>query len=128
MNLADIKGYYFKNNSEPSQRLSKNPYLATLLAKNKESVLNNKDISGEYPVDSVNSNWHYAIGHFDLKHFKFDNDGNLHFKMYDTYDFNKENKTAINQAARQLMIEGKLKPYFTVHEIMIPKERVKEIF
>ena len=48
--------------------------------------------------------------------------------MYDTYDFNEENKTAINQAGRQQMIKGNLKPYFTVHEITIPKDKAEEMF
>ena len=107
-------------------RLSNDAYIKKLLVEHKYEILNGKDITGEFPDD--NSNWHYALGHFDLRHGYIDKNGNLHFKIYDTYDFNEENKTAINQAGRQQMIKGNLKPYFSIHDVMIPKSKLKEIW
>ena len=48
--------------------------------------------------------------------------------MYDTYDFNKDDKRAIVQAGRQQMIKGNLKPYFTIHEVIIPRDKIQEVF
>ena len=57
-----------------------------------------------------------------------DNEGNLHIKMYDTYDFNKDNKTVMNQAGRNRMLAGDLKPFFTINDIIIPKKDLDELW
>ena len=70
---------------------------------------------------------HNAIGKFDIKHAYFDKEGNLHLKIYDTYDFNK-GENALIQAGREEMFKGNLKQFFTINDIMIPKQKVDEIF
>ena len=56
-----------------------------------------------------------------------DNNGNLHTKMYDTYDFNKKGNFLI-QAGREQMMKGNLKPFYTVFEIVVPKEKMEKIW
>ena len=41
-----------------------------------------------------------------------DNQGNLHLKIYDTYDFNKKADDFLNKAGRNQMEKGSLQPFF----------------
>jgi len=55
--------------------------------------------------------------------------GNLHVKVYDTYDFNPEEKNKpLVMAGKNKMLEGELKPFFTIHDIIIPMEKLKELW
>ncbi len=46
--------------------------------------------------------------------------------MFDTYDFNKGENVLI-EAARRKMVRGELKPFFTIHEIILSQKELKEI-
>ena len=48
--------------------------------------------------------------------------------MYDTYDFNKNATDALNKAGRREMEKGNLKPYFSIHDIIISKDKLDEIW
>ena len=55
--------------------------------------------------------------------------GNLHVKVYDTYDFNPEEKNKpLVMAGKNKMLEGELKPFFTIHDIIIPREILDELW
>lgn len=84
----------------------------------------------EFPryKDNKKSNLHYAFAHVDTRNGYLDKEGNLHIKVYDTYDFNKENKTPLNQAGREAMLRGELKPFFTIHDILIPKDVISKLW
>lgn len=129
----DIKGYFFKKDSEPSKRISENKDFHQILKDNKEAILNGKDFSGRFPAHFpkgvlANSNLKNAIGAADFKHPYLDKQGNLHIKMYDTYDFNKNATDALNIAGRREMEKGNLKPYFSIHDIIISKDKLNEIW
>ena len=129
----DIKGYFFKKDSEPSKRVSENKDFHQILKDNKDAILNGKDFSGRFPAHFpkgvlANSNFKNAIGAADFKHPYFDKQGNLHIKMYDTYDFNKNAIDALNIAGRREMEKGNLKPYFSIHDIIISKDKLDEIW
>jgi hypothetical protein len=129
----DIKGYFFKKDSEPSKRVSENKDFHQILKDNKEAILNGKDFSGRFPAHFpmgvlANSNLKNAIGAADFKHPYFDKQGNLHIKMYDTYDFNKNATDVLNIAGRREMKKGNLKPYFSIHDIIISKDKLDEIW
>ena len=47
--------------------------------------------------------------------------------MYDTYDFNKKAADELNKAGRREMEKWNLKPYFSIHDIIIPKDEINEI-
>ena len=50
-------------------------------------------------------------------------------KVYDTYDFNPgEKDKPLVMAGKNKMLEGELKPFFTIHDIIIPKEKLKELW
>lgn len=40
----------------------------------------------------------------------------------------KKNTSPLNQAGRDSMIKGELKPYFSIHDIMIPKKDLDELW
>ncbi len=63
----------------------------------------------------------------DFKHPWFDEKGNLHIKMYDTYDFN-EGENGLVKAGRYHMKKGNLKPFFTIHDIIVPKSVLDSIW
>ena len=129
-NPKTIKGRIYKSNTEPSQRVAQDKDFLETIKNNKENILQGKKISGYFPryKDDKESNWHFAIGHYDLRNGYLDNRGNLHIKMYDTYDFNKDNHTSLNQAGRNQMMKGNLKPSFSIHDIIVPNYVIDEIW
>ena len=129
-NIENIKGYFFKSNSEPSQRIVNNNDFKKTIKQNKNKILNGQLVTMEFPNYGYNqkSNLHYALGHIDIRNGYIDKEGNLRIKVYDTYDFNKTNPTPANQAGRNQMLKGELKPYFTIHDIIIPKKDINELW
>lgn len=128
----NIKGYYFKNTSEPSKRISQNKDFKNLLKKNKNAILKNENFSARFErhgeIGIFNDNdLKNAIGAFDVRNVHFDKEGNLHLKIYDTYDFNKNAPDFLNKAGRHEMEAGYLKPYFSIHDIMINKKEIDDI-
>ena len=120
----NVPGYFFKNYSEPSQRISNNKdFLEKIKEKNK--VLNNKE---ELSVGFTDKNLHNAIGKADIRQRYLDKNGNLHVKIYDTYDFNPKDDNPFVIAGKKKMLDGELKPFFTIHDIIIPKETLKELW
>jgi len=122
--INKIKGYYFKHNSGVCERLVMNEDFRDILRINKEKIINNQPFSAKFKKYgngfNKDSNFHNAFGKVDFNHSYFDNEGNLHIKMYDTYDFNK-NENVLIQAGREEMRKGHLKPYFTICDIIVPK-------
>ena len=47
--------------------------------------------------------------------------------MFDTYDFNKNESNPKVEAGRRQMLKGNLKPFFTIHEIILSQKELKEI-
>ena len=130
--INKIKGYNFPENSEQSQRIAQSKDFIEILKKKKEEILEKGETSGTFEKHGfvgvlLNSNLHNAIGSFDIRHAHFDKDGNLHLKIYDTYDFNA-GENGLVRAGREEMKDKNLNPYFTIHDIMIPKKKVNEIF
>jgi len=120
----NVPGYFFKNYSEPSQRIANDKdFLEKIKEKNK--VLNNKE---ELSVGFTDKNLHNAIGKADIRQRYLDKNGNLHVKVYDTYDFNPKDDNPFVIAGKNKMLDGELKPFFTIHDIIIPKEKLKELW
>lgn len=126
----EIKGYFFKRNSEPSIRMSQDKDFRKMIKENKEKLKKGIEFNAKFPCykSGKESNWHYALGHYDIRNSFIDEGGNLRLKVYDTYDFNKTNKTPMNKAGRNEMLKGNLKPYFSIHDIIIPKNELDKIW
>ena len=131
--INKIKGYYFKPTSEPVQRLIKSKDFQDMIKNNKQEIIQKGEFSAEFLKHGkyglgLDNNFRNAIGKADFRNIHLDKDGNLHVKMYDTYDFNKNEDSPLIKAGAKQMEKGNLKPYFTIHDIIIPKERLDEIW
>ena len=127
----NIPGYFFKNYSEPSQRIANDPDFLKKIKESKNDILNNpKGTSMGFPNYGHNkkSNLHFALGHVDIRNGYIDKNENLHVKVYDTYDFNPKEDSPLIIAGKNKMLDGELKPFFTIHDIIIPKEKLKELW
>ena len=128
-----IKGYYFKSDSKPVQRLIENKDFQDMIKNHKDEIIKKGEFSGEFKKHGKwglgkENNFHNAIGKADFRNAYQDKDGNLHIKMYDTYDFNKDEDSPLIKAGANKMDKGELKPYFTIHDIIIPKSKLDEIW
>ena len=129
----NIKGYYFKSDSEPCKRMAKDKDFKNIILKNKENILSNKKFSISFPSHDPlcifpNNNFKNSIGKADILDCYIDKEGNLHIKVLDTYDFNKNARDFLNKAGRSQMDKGNLKPFFTIHDVLIPKEELDKIW
>ncbi len=131
--INKIKGYYFKPNSEPVKRLIQNEDFLNMVKSHKQEILQKGEFSAGFPEHNkmglgLKNNFHNAIGKADFRNIFLDEKGNLHIKMYDTYDFNKNEKSKLIRAGASQMEKGVLKPFFTIHDIIIPKDILDEIW
>ena len=127
----NVPGYFFKNYSEPSQRIANDKDFLEKIKSSKNEILSNKKVSMGFPSYGPNtkSNLYYAFGKIDIRNGYIDKNGNLHVKVYDTYDFNPEGKNKpLVMAGKNKMLDGELKPFFTIHDIIIPKEKLDELW
>lgn len=130
--ISNIKGYYFKDNSDPSRRILESKDFKDILKANKQNILSNKEFSISFPKHGPigllsDNNLKNSIGKAQVLDYYINKQG-LHLKILDTYDFNKDAEDFLNKAGRSQMLKGNLKPYFSVYEIKIPKEKLDEIW
>ena len=131
--INKIKGYYFKSDSEPVQRLIQNKDFQDMIKNHKKEIVEKGQFSDGFKKYGDNgigpdNNFHNAIGKADFRNIYQDKNGNLHVKMYDTYDFNKNEDNPLIKAGVSQMEKGNLKPFFTIHDIIIPKNILDEIW
>lgn len=119
-----VEGYIFKDNSALVKRIKNSNEFKRILNENKNAILKGERFSGAFNKDK-DENLHKAFGKVDLLNSGFDKDGNLHLYVFDTYDFNK-GENALVEAGRRQMLKGNLKGFFTVCEIIIKKEELKQ--
>lgn len=131
--LNKIKGYFFKSDSEPVQRLIENKDFQDMIKNHKDEIIKKGKFSAEFKKHGniglgQDNNFRNAIGKADFRNIYQDKEGNLHIKMYDTYDFNKDENSPLIKAGASQMDKGELKPFFTIHDIIIPKNKLDEIW
>ncbi len=86
-------------------------------------LFNNQEYqSVEFPI----GDWYYAVHYADIIDTYFDENGNLHVIMTDTYDFNKGESKLI-EAGREAMKRGALEPRFLIWDILIEKDDFSKI-
>ncbi len=127
----NVPGYFFKNYSEPSKRIANDKDFLEKIKSSKNEILSNSDVSMGFSGYGHNtkSNLYYAFGKIDIRNGYIDKNGNLHVKVYDTYDFNPEGKNKpLVMAGKNKMLEGELKPFFTIHDIIISREKLKDLW
>ncbi len=122
--IDTIPGYFFPSYSDPCKRIAVDAdFLAAI--SNKAKVLDNNQDLG---MGFTESNLHYALGHVAIRNRYVDSDGNLHVYVYDTYDFNSSDTNKLSIAGRNAMMNGELKPYFTIHEVVVPKSKLDTLW
>ncbi len=128
-NLNDIEGRIFHANSAQTKRIKESDDFKEALIKNKEKILNGEKFTKRFTNYGFNrkSNLLNAFGSVDFLNLGFDNNNNLHLYMFDTYDFNP-GENALVEAGRRRMLEGKLKGHFTLHDIIVTKQELDEIW
>ena len=131
--INKIKGYYFKSNSQPVKRLIQNKDFLNMIKNHKQEILQKGKFSDEFAKYGERgygpkNNFHNAIGKADFRNIFLDEKGNLHIKMYDTYDFNKGDERKTVKAGYNQMKKGYLKPFFTIHDIIVPKAILDDIW
>ena len=104
-----------------------------MIKNQRDEIIKNGEFSGGFKKHGliglgVDNNFHNAIGKADFRNIYQDKEGNLHVKMYDTYDFNKDEDNPLIKAGANKMDKGELKPFFTIHDIIIPKNKLDEIW
>lgn len=125
--IEDVRGYVFKSNSAPVKRIKESDDFKDMIAKNIHNISDGNVFSGRYTAtDEKKGNLHNAFGSVDFLPAGFDEKGNLKLYMFDTYDFNKNENAAV-EAGRRRMEKGKLKGYYTLHEITLTREEIDDI-
>ena len=119
-----IPGYFFPSYSDPCKRIAADADFLSAIS-NRAKVLDNTQDLG---MGFTESNLHYALGHVAIRNRYVDSDGNLHVFVYDTYDFNSSDTSTLSVAGRNAMMNGELKPYFTVHEVVVPKSKLDTLW
>ena len=117
--VKNVKGYIFKESSDPVLRIKKSQDLKDIIIKNKSKILRGENFSGEFKEEKLRNAYHYV----KFLNPYFDKFGNLHIKMFDTYDFNKSESPLV-EAGRREMMKGNLKGFFTIHDIIILKSEL----
>ena len=117
--VKNVKGYIFKENSDPVLRIKESQDLKDIIIKNKSKILRGENFSGEFKEKNLRNAYHYV----QFLNPYFDKFGNLHIKMFDTYDFNKSESPLV-EAGRREMMKGNLKGFFTIHDIIILKSEL----
>lgn len=126
-NLEDVNGYIFKSNSSQVKRIKQSDDFKDTIAKNIHNVADEKSFSGRYQGgNKKKDNLHNAYGSVDFLNAGYDKNGNLKLYMFDTYDFNKGENPKV-EAGRRMMQEGKLKGYYSLHEITLTKDELDDI-
>ena len=125
-NPETIPGYFFKSESVQSRRIIENPCFRKFIKNNKNEILkNNPELSMSFNLNSHDGfNWKTSLGKVDVKNMYLDKEGNLHLKICDTNDYNKNNIDPFNKAGYNQMKKGNLKPFFSVFDVKVPKEEL----
>lgn len=122
--LYTTRGIYFDKTSGPSEKIAKTKDIKELVAKNANKLLEGKVINTSICFYSLNM--HLAIKHADILYMTINIDGEIEFYVLDTYDFNKGEGNPYVVIGRGLQEWGIIVPYFSIHHVVIPKEKSEE--
>ncbi len=122
-----VDGYIFKSNSAPVKRIKQSQDFKNILAKNIDNIQEGQIFNARFSNPGWRgSNLYNAFGSVDFLCAGYDKKGNLRLYMFDTYDFNRGENAKV-EAARRQMMQGKLKGYYTIHEILISPSELDSI-
>ena len=128
-NLNSTKGIFIDAQSDSSKDLAKvlvkESGFKKIYEQSKTKLKNNLEVEGS--LDFEDTNFYNALGSVDIKQMKFRKNGDLELLVTDVYDFNKNSKSKLVQTGRKLQEQGKIKPYFIMYHVIIPKNTLKDM-
>ncbi len=121
--LLTTKGIYIASETDSSKRLAEalvnNNSFIKVLIENKDRLKNK--IPFDSSIKFTDNNFHYALGNADLLDIHINKKGDIDLLVADTYDFNPGDKNDLVQVAYERQKQGKIKPYFIIYHVIIPK-------
>ena len=128
-NLNSTKGIFIDAQSDSSKDLAKvlvkESGFKKIYEQSKTKMKNNLEVEGS--LNFEDTNFYNALGSVDIKQMKYRKNGDVELLVTDVYDFNKNSKSKIVQAGRKLQEKGKIKPYFIMYHVIIPKNSLKDM-
>ena len=122
MNVNDSRGIIFDKKSTLAQAIQNSREFQNFIRSNKTQLLKNEKLENK-AIEFKSGNLKHALHRVDIIDTYIDKStGNLHTKILDTYDFNPNEKDWKVKTARELQEKGEIQTYYTVTEIIVPKQ------
>ena len=118
------KGIWFHAKSSLAKAYSNSKDFKAYIKNIKPQLVKNKECpNGSIEFKAKNdANLYHAIHYADILEIKLDKQENLHAKIFDTYDFNKDKYFSLVGQARILQEHHDIETYYTITDIIIPKD------
>ena len=121
MKVNDSRGIVFSNKSSLSVAIQNSLEFRDFIKSHKTALLKNGKIEDK-TIQFTSGNLKNALHNVDIIDTYIDKStGDLHTKILDTYDFNPNEKDWKVRTARELQEKGKIQTYYTITEIIVPK-------
>lgn len=121
LGIYDAKGIVFKPDSTLSQSIIHSQEFKQFLGNNIHKILAEQTVKGSVNFVS-DDNTHLSLGHADIIDMYIDAQGNIHAKVIDTYDFNKDDPFWPVEWAHNLQELKMLTNFYTINILVIPPE------
>ena len=127
LGVHDAKGIVLRSDSTLSQTIVHSSEFKQFLRKNVHRMLRGETVNGSVNFANLFHDTHYALGHTDIIDMYIDSQGNIHAKVIDTYDFNKDDPFFLVEWAHNLQDLRRLKNYFIVCDIIITLQDLEHL-
>ncbi len=121
LGIHDAKGIVFKPDSTLSQSIIHSSEFKKFLGDNIHKILGEQTVKGSVNFTGWNDT-HLSLGHADIIDMYIDAQGNIHAKVIDTYDFNKDDPFWPVEWAHNLQELKMLTNFYTINILVIPPE------
>ncbi|MBS4759325.1 MAG: hypothetical protein KHX03_01340 [Clostridium sp.] len=120
MGVSDSRGIVFHKNSSLSKAIQNSDELRKFITDNKNTLIKSGTLENK-SISFNRGNLKNALHNVDVIETYVDSQGYLHTKILDTYDYNPNEKDWKVQTAREMQEKNKIQTYYTITEIVIPK-------
>lgn len=127
LGVHDAKGIVLRSDSTLSQTIVHSSEFKQFLRKNVHRMIRGETVNGIIKFANLFHDTHYALGYTDVIDMYIDSQGNIHAKVIDTYDFNKDDPFFLVEWAHNLQDLRRLKNYFIVCDIIITPQDLEHL-
>ncbi len=127
LGVHDAKGIVLRSDSTLSQTIVHSSEFKQFLRKNIHRMIRGETVNGVVKFGNLFHDTHYALGYTDVIDMYIDSQGNIHAKVIDTYDFNKDDPFFLVEWAHNLQDLRRLKNYFIVCDIIITPQDLEHL-